>query len=201
MGWVLTLLQTCRQTPVAAVWVSCLPGHWARRQLVRSLHCPGKGEPVNPVGRIVPLMEHPLPFDDLESLHKNRGVPRSLGPSVSLTLSWKDKASFHHSRAREQPGWFTTGFYNPEPATSLLRGPWRRTSTSLPISLLVYLFLKEGCWNGILHKPPLSSHRSYIAAHLGRGRVVQTDSWGVGNASLGHNNLIYSFLGGIVPLL
>lgn len=54
MGWVLTLLQTCRQTPVAAVWVSCLPGHWQRRQLVWSLHCPVKGEFVNSLDRIVP---------------------------------------------------------------------------------------------------------------------------------------------------
>lgn len=87
MGWVLNLLQTCRQTPVAAVWVSCLPSHWERRQLVWSLHCPVKGELVNPLDRIVPLVEYPLPFDDLESLHKNRCVPRSLGPSVGLTLS------------------------------------------------------------------------------------------------------------------
>lgn len=79
-------------------WATCqVTGK--RGQLVWSLYSTMKGGLADPLDVIVPLVEYLLPFYDLESLCKSKCFSRSLESPLSLALYWKDKASFHHSRA------------------------------------------------------------------------------------------------------
>ena len=42
---------------------------------------------MDPLAMIAPVLEYPVPFDDLESLHKSKSVLWPLGPTTGLTLS------------------------------------------------------------------------------------------------------------------